>query len=284
MSSPESDRKTTESGYYELVGKSKEFSPLQFGNLIPPQDDDDESNELYVIDVMADILESQGGAQNDEREALVQDLFKTGIEAGNLKISNPSRIPEIENNLKAFAKVIHLEEKDLKFNFGTEARKSVLRTDHGRIRSTRTKYLARFKQYFRIMLELIDSHFNLDDANLMGQSMCDMYTTSLDESTKKYFESGGSKGVNRCREYRRNLLSNSFNVEQTFGFEASYCVRSGPWSDSELVDIVQELSALLTFEQKIPSNLPQVRSAIHGAIYALTAFGMQDPYAEKFPN
>jgi hypothetical protein len=272
---------------FELIGRKKDpatLPPIEFvkEEISDGEDiiefNDDFANYFEPTDTKSNFgirAELEKLSQSPD-EWMSKYIFLTVVHTNCVKV-DPRRIPEIRNNLLILAYVLKISNAENFISIGIIAKNSSPRTDHVLIRNTRLHYLERFKNAFQKFLREIDKHFNAQfELN---------YAKCLDEKGREYLQFDNKQGSsNRCREYRKNLLLNEFNVVDLFGFDATYCVRSGAWSESEILEVVLELSALLGFSKAISESMcvdPNAKSAIFGAIYALSAYGLQDPYVLK---
>jgi hypothetical protein len=239
--------------------------------------DDDEEEEKMIEFTDAYLVENIGmnieSIQMSELR-LIKKLFEIAVQANSIRVDT-LRISEIRNHVMNLGTVLDVPEADKLAQFRVANQSPILRKNHDLIRRTRLIYLRRFKNAFNAFLREIEKHFDVQ--------LESVYEECLEDQKREYFQFEGKIGSNRCREFRKNLLSNIFNVVDMFGFDATYCVRSGPWSDSEITEIVIELSALLFFVKEISESglKSKAKSAIFGAIYALAAYGMQDPFISK---
>jgi hypothetical protein len=212
-----------------------------------------------------------------EEEESLKSMIVDAIKAGTIKI-DPTRVDQVRNSVQALCNVVGLEPSSANIDLvgAIVAKEVVHRDNHAKIRQTREAYLTRFKRTFCNFVSKMDKHYECQ-GNLML-----LYESSIHDAQAEYdsFTSEKKNHNNRCREYRQCILK-SFNIESNFGFDATYSIRAGPWSDVEVVGIVIELKALMDFESRIPVELEEIKQAVRGAVFTLTSLGLQDPYAEK---
>jgi hypothetical protein len=198
------------------------------------------------------------------------------IRAGNVKI-DPQNLEQVRESIQTLCVIMGMGSSPAVDLVGAiPTREFAYRDNHTKIRQTRDAYLSRFKRNFQTFIAKMDSFYDCQGYLLM------LYESSVIDAHNEYSKFSIEKKLNnnRCREYRQHILRN-FNIEANFGFDASYCIRAGPWSDVEVVGIVIQLKALLDFESRIPNELDEIKKAVRGAMFTLTSIGLQDPYAEK---